>query len=246
MKVLFLNACGSLEGDINHALLVLGHLPPEIVVLAASLPRGGVYEALCALPNVATVFPVEMGGSEQPPPNRRPGAAGEAPDFAGALRRILGWARRERVDMICSIDRTVSAYLAAIAATILRRPFVLIAAYPFYGHGKRLNRWVLRRATCIVSHSEYLTGHLRAFVPDPSRIATIPDPLEVARYRPDPSACAAQRAEWNIPADATVILLAGRVNQYKGHDDLVRAAHLVTENHPLAYFFFAGARTHRR
>ncbi|TDD66141.1 D-inositol-3-phosphate glycosyltransferase [Jiangella aurantiaca] len=65
---------------------------------------------------------------------------------------------------------------------------------------------------------------------DPAQVATIPPGVDLDVFAPGPAAAA--RARLGLPADAVVLLFAGRIQPLKAPDVLVRAASLLVTRDP--------------
>jgi glycosyltransferase involved in cell wall biosynthesis len=112
----------------------------------------------------------------------------------------------------------------------------------------RLFRWLEERIDHIpdaVITSSYNAAHIlrTEFNRTQGDIYTITDCVDPATFRPDavtPEERVALRARYGIPADAPVILYLGILQDYQGIPHLIRAAKLVTEQRPDAYFLILG------
>ncbi len=242
-KVLVINACGTVEGDMAMMLLGLSHLDEEqFEVFVVSIPRGAVYERLQGMRCIKKIIPMELGGIELPPTTRN-GKLSKLAEVSGAIQRLTRLVWRERIDVIYTIDRTVAASLAQIVSRITGRPFVLSAHYPDYPAISRRNRAVVRQASLIHGPSEYLLQSYRPYVTHPERLVKTANGLEISHY--DPSLSGEKiRQELGIAAEAPLILLAGRLSPFKGQDDLIEAARYILNVQPVAQFVLAGHDSH--
>ncbi len=75
------------------------------------------------------------------------------------------------------------------------------------------------------------------------RLHVIPNGFDLERFRPDPTARAAIRAELGIPALAPVVGIVGRVDPQKDHRGFATAAATVAEALPDARFVLCGKGT---
>lgn len=238
VRVLTLNGFETVEGDVFTLLTALRFLPgAEFELHAISKPRGEVYKRLTQLPHLR-LTPMELGGIEAAAPGRS-GKPTQIADFTTAIARIVRYVQREKIDLLYSIDRGVAPQIAAVVARLTGRPFVLNAAYPFYPQNGRFARFVLRQADLIQVHSRYLYDHLRPYVPDPGRMVIIPNGLDIKHYdlatSPRPA-----RELFGIADEERVVVMTGRLNKYKGQDDLVKAVPIVLQQHPDTHFLIAG------
>lgn len=236
-RLLTLNASDKIEGDINTMLLALANFAPEDFTLTAvSVPRGKTYEKLCALPQVR-VIPMEMGGLDARPDgdNRRKRMV----EFAQSLPRLIALVRREKIDVLYTIDRTLVTKQAALVSRVTGVPFVLNSAYPFYPLGGRGNRWALKQARRIHVHSDYLRRHIAPHAASPDRITKVMNGIQIERYDPTYSGVAA-RQDLGLAPDTPLVVMAGRLNPYKGQDDLIDAAEIILRTRPDAHFVIAG------
>lgn len=160
-----------------------------------------------------------------------------APGFAcWALARYFGWLQaRHRFDVWHgTVGYPVGTALARFAggrvANLVRCAGDDIQTLPEIGYGMRLDprkdqqiRTWLPRADRLVAISQSVADEYRALGVDPSRIAHIPNGVELARFRTDIDRAAIRRAH-GLPADRFLFLSVGRSHPKKGFSDLVRAA----------------------
>ena len=238
IRLLAISGFGDVEGDVYTLLLALRYLPSEIFdMTVVSKPRGEAYRQLQGMPHLRLIA-LEMGGSEARATTHG-GRLAELGEFGAACARIAQIVRRERVDVIYSIDRGVAPQLAALVSRISGCPFVLNAAYPFYPQNGRAARFVLRQAGVVHAHSQYLYDYLLPYVRGAAHMRIVPNGIDVSKYDPSLPAAAARAALGVPPASPTVVMM-GRLNEYKGQDDLIRAAALVRSAWPEAHFLIAG------
>ncbi len=237
-KLLVVNGCGSIEGDIQTMLTALrgfDQAPFEVSVITK--PRGEVYKQLQQIPHIK-LHPMELGGKEAAPLNPMPKSQ-QIIDFARAIIQTIRFVRTQRIDAIYTIDRGIAPQLAAIVSRFTGCPLILNAAYPFYPQNGATERFVLRQAQRIHVHSQYLYNHLVPFVRSPDRLAIIPNALDVEQY--DLSLSGADvRATYGIGPTAPVVVMTGRINEFKGQDDLIHAAAQLLPTHPDLHVLIAG------
>jgi glycosyltransferase involved in cell wall biosynthesis len=241
LNILVINACGTREGDANMLLLALSNWrPDQYRIDAVSVPRGEVFEALSAIPNVEIVG-LEMGGVEAQRLGRQT-KAHMAFMFLSSILQIALLVKRRKIDVIYVIDRTVAPKIAALVSCITKCPFVLCSAFPGYPRASRWNRFVVHQAHGIHVHSEYLRGQIAAYTKKAAVLKMIPNALQVERYSPAQSPLTAREA-LKIAPETIVVLMPGRLSPFKGQSDLVEAAPFVLQKHPNVLFLIAGRDT---
>lgn len=103
--------------------------------------------------------------------------------------------------------------------------------------------WLIRRASRGVDIATTITDWTERRL-DPYLVGTdvmrLAPGVDTARYRPDPSAGAKWRRQWNIPRDAPVVGCVSRLVRRKGQDRLVRIWPQVLERHPQARLVIVG------
>lgn len=237
-NVLYINAATYVGGDVAMILLGLPALDPGRFRLhVVSPPRGHVYAAFQAMPN-AILTTMDLGGSEAAPPGRT-GKLARAADTAAAIARIVQLVRRNKIDLIYTVDRTISLPLSYAVARLTGCPLVLSAHIGHYLHTSPVHRHIVRNAHSITVTSENMRQEFLPFARSHDQLVKIMNAIRVDRYDPSISG-EAVRVELQIPPDAPVVLLAGRLNPFKGQDDLVRAAAVVLKQRPDTYFLIAG------
>jgi glycosyltransferase involved in cell wall biosynthesis len=160
---------------------------------------------------------------------RRGVYATAAPALAAALAAALAVARRGGHDLVHAHWVIPNGPPAALAAALLGRPLVVSL------HGSDVHlaerggpvgaaaRWAFRRAAAVTACSPDLAARARALGADPARTSVVPYGVDPARFRPDPAARAAVRAELGL-ADGTALLLGlGRMVYKKGFHHAVAA-----------------------
>ncbi|NTU79416.1 MAG: glycosyltransferase family 4 protein [Chloroflexales bacterium] len=237
-KLLVVNSYGSVEGDVQTLLTALrGFSQAQFDVSVITKPRGAVYKQLQQIPHIR-LREMEIGGSEAAPTGRAR-KADQLVDFFQAITRIVRFVYTQRIETIYTIDRGVAPQIAAIVSRLTGCPFVLNAAYPFYPQNGAIARFVLRQARRIHVHSQYLYKYLVPFVQSSDRLVTIPNAIELERY--DLSLTGADvRATYGIGPNDPVVVMTGRLNQFKGQDDLIRAAAQLLKHHPDTHVLIAG------
>ena len=64
--------------------------------------------------------------------------------------------------------------------------------------------------------------------------------VDSSRFSPD-NDCSYLYDEWNIPRNARIIGMIGRVNSWKGQGDFLKAANMIMKKHPDVYTVFVGS-----
>ena len=100
-------------------------------------------------------------------------------------------------------------------------------------------------ADCIVTSSAFARDQLAARKSwSAERILSVPDGVDVARFRPrapeDASDLATMRQQLGIPANRLVVGYLGLLAEYQGTGDLIRAARLVVDAEPGTHFLIMG------
>lgn len=237
LKILLVNGCGNFTGagDIIMYMKGITNLDPtEFHFWAVSQPHGSVYEQLCKLPNT-TVVPMELGGSELRSPEQL-GKFKRAREVALAIVKISALVRREKIDLVYSLDRSIGTYISYAVAWLTRRPLVLSAHTTFYLENRNLRRMLLKYTRLVTVPTQYMVNAFQKYA---HQVVKVPNALELENYDPGLSGEAVRR-ELGIPQDAPVILLAGRLSKYKGQAELIKAAPLILKEHPTTHFLLAG------
>lgn len=171
------------------------------------------------------------------------------------LKSIIGlirFFRRECFDVL-HVHTPVAALLGRIAARLAGIPIVIYTAHGFYFHNEmppfkhRFFVWL-----------EWLGGKLTDFLFSQSaedaelakrfgimaqdRVMTIGNGVNVARFDPTQQHLANIRDELEIPLDAIVVGIIGRLVQEKGYDEFFQAAELLAAHYPNTFFLVVGER----
>ena len=177
-----------------------------------------------------------------------------APD-PRAMRRLRGMLRREPADVVQSW--LYHADLVATAALRGLRPAPVLAwnlrctAAPA-GSGRslaarfapRLCAWSSKRPAVIVTNSSAGRISHEAIGYRPRAWRLIPNGFDLERYRPDPQAGAALRAELGLEPGHVLIGMLARWHPMKQHPMILDAAARLAESVPRARFVLAGTDVH--
>ncbi len=151
--------------------------------------------------------------------------------------RLARLIRREQVDLVHARSRAPawSAWLAA------RRTGAAFVTTWHGGYSENLpfkHRYnaIMARGERVIAISRFVAERLRAdYAVGLDRLRIIPRGADLAAF--DPAAIRGDRlhtlaSDWNLPFGARVIMLAGRITPWKGHELLLRALSRLPEGAP--------------
>ena len=136
--------------------------------------------------------------------------------------------RREQVDLVHARSR-IPAWLSLWAARRTRVPFVTTFHQRPEARNalKRYYNGVMTRGDRVIAISHYVADRLlNDYRMDPERLRVIPRGVDIAMF--DPEKVPAERMvrlvnKWRIPDDVPVVMLPGRLTNWKGHKLLLQA-----------------------
>ena len=101
--------------------------------------------------------------------------------------------------------------------------------------------WISKYASITITDSQAVKNHLMTsgFFKEED-IHVIYNGVDANRFKPENNSDYLRR-EWNIPENARVIGMMGRVNSWKGQGDFLKAANIVMERYSDVYTVFVGA-----
>ena len=106
---------------------------------------------------------------------------------------------------------------------------------------KVTSKLIAKYATLTVTVSKAVQNHLyQSGYFKPNSIKVIYNGVDANRFKPDNDS-SYLRKEWNIPEDAPVVGMIGRVNRWKGQGDFLKAANILLEKHKNLYVAFVGS-----
>jgi glycosyltransferase involved in cell wall biosynthesis len=210
--------------------------------LAHGLARRGHYVAVAALHTIAA------GWEEILDPNalpltiffpRTPGSALEAADqLISATRKLRRLLQAEKIDCIyCTAGPVppVVGWLAARTLTSVRVVWSLqLAPTRAWAHENRHSRLlrqfsvgVSRSVPLLISCSDDVQKSAQVVGYRCKRQVVIYNGVNPARFRPDPAARTAIRAEWGVSPDKRLVGLVARLDPVKGHPVFLEAARIM-------------------
>lgn len=158
------------------------------------------------------------------------------------VRAILHVARLSRSHDVMHAHGLRGAWIASFGARLSRTPLV-VTAHNVPCLAGLPARWgaasALDRAVAVIAVSGAVADALKPTLRRPDRVVVIPNGVKL----PPPTGASERQAArelLGIPADALVILAAGRLESEKGFDVLVEAASIVLAREPRAQVVIAG------
>jgi glycosyltransferase involved in cell wall biosynthesis len=104
----------------------------------------------------------------------------------------------------------------------------------------RLEKWLSKFADRVITNSEAALGEYRQNGYPYSKLAHVPNAIDVERFRPNPDARISIRNKFGISNDAPVVGIFARLHPMKDHTTFLRAAKILVETMPNARFICAG------
>ena len=163
-------------------------------------------------------------------------------DFVKYTKQIVTFSKENRIDLVHT--NTAATLEGSYVSRRLHIPQlwsiheIIVRPQIMYRITSRLISWF---SDATITDSAAVKSHLErsgCFKPDAVRV--IYNGVDDTRFSPD-SDCAYLYREWNIPENAKVIGMMGRVNSWKGQSDFLKASNIVMAQHPDVYTVFVGA-----
>lgn len=141
------------------------------------------------------------------------------------LRRVI---REQRVNIVHARSRG-PAWSARAAAMKEKVPFITTfhAWYTAENAWKKRYNAIMAKGETVIAISDFIAQHLREdYDVDERRIVTIPRGIDPQIFAPEAVTTArmVQLAQaWNVPAEAAVLLVPGRISENKGQSVVIEA-----------------------
>lgn len=141
-----------------------------------------------------------------------------------------------------------TSILGAVVPALMRRPHVALVAsrHILNSHNKKdpLHALLYRRVDYVLVLSKTMKQNLAATFPIASKkLRTVNLAIDLERFNPNLVDRNAQRREWNIPENAFLVGVVGRLDPMKGQDLLVKAIAQVRKTYPDVYGVMVGDET---
>lgn len=157
-------------------------------------------------------------------------------------RIIADIAKREKIDLIHT--NTAAVIEGARVSKKLRIPQlwsiheIIVSPKIMF---KFTSRLIGKRASITITDSQAVKDHLMTsgYFKDED-IRVIYNGVDSNRFNPSNDS-SYLRKEWNIPEDAKIVGMMGRVNSWKGQQDFLKAANIVMEKNKDVYTVFIGS-----
>jgi glycosyltransferase involved in cell wall biosynthesis len=157
-------------------------------------------------------------------------------NFVRLARNVERWG----IDVLHGSQKPYDALFAVSLAKVLRKKSVVhlhVKYEPWLG---RRVRWAMKNADTIVGVSRFVADSVRGrlSVRD-ERLRYVNNSLDVSAWPPEGDGDRVRR-ELDIPLDAPLLGIVGRLNEWKGQADLLEALPLVRREHPGVRALFVG------
>lgn len=153
---------------------------------------------------------------------------------AWRLRDVI---ERENIALVHARSRA-PAWSGLLAARLSGRRFVT-TFHGLYRGKSPLKRWyngVMARGDVVIANSDYTAGHVRLLYPhSKSRLVTIPRGVDLDLFDPAHGAgerASALRAVWSLLPDERLVLVPGRITQWKGQHLAIEALAALRQRRP--------------
>ncbi len=172
-------------------------------------------------------------------------------DLPGFLRSMLRTARAFKPDLVYgymfAADLVALLVGRVCGARVVWGLRSSALDFKHYDRFARLMQWASRRSAhrvdLVISNSAAGLRDYRAGRARPRHAVVIPNGIDCERFRPDPAARAALRAQWGVAPGDIAIGLVARIDPMKGQDSFVRAAQEFLAREPRGLFIVAGGAT---
>lgn len=159
-----------------------------------------------------------------------------------ATRRVARWLREIDADLLhCHLP--LAGVIGRLAGKVAGVPVVytehnLQARYHPLTYRANRATWGLQQAVIAVSSD--VAGSIEARIGNGVPVRTIPNGVDVDRFRPDPQRGVALRSRMGIPADVPLVGTVAVFRTQKKLDDWLHAARVLVETHSDAHFLVVG------
>jgi len=238
---LFVHGPRNMGGDsvaVLRAVQRVDHQVIEPIVVAS--PDNEAWDAFKATADATNtrIFGIDMGVQDTESGTIPRPSGEQALVTASAVSKLVQLIRRERVNVIYTLDRSRAVILAALVAKLARTGLVFHAHWAYYP-SSRVRRAVVNSADIVVAGSEFIRRVYRQLgIPD-SKMTTIYNGIDLKKFG-GPADPVAARQDLGISVEDRMILLSARLSRFKGQLELVQAMPDVLAEFPNARFVFAG------
>lgn len=238
---LFVHGPRNMGGDsvaVLRAVQRMDHSVIDPIVVAS--PDCEAWDAFKATADATgtRIFGIDMGVQDTESGTVPRPAVDQALVTARALAKLIGLIRRQRVNVIYTLDRSRAVILATTAAKLTQRGLVFHAHWAYYP-SSRVRKATVRAADIVIAGSEFIRReYVKLGIPD-SQMRTVYNGVDLTKFggAGDP---ASARAQLGISPEERMVLVSARLSRFKGQLELVEAMPAVLEKYPNTRFVCAG------
>ena len=242
LRVLFVNPGRDLGGAERSLLLLLEALRPKGVDATVALFGDGPFGARLASLGIPTVL-FDVGDAVRRASRyRAPGVVGTALLSFQTLLAVVQLARlARRLDVDVVHTNGLKAHLlGGLAGRLIRRPVVwhLRDFFPGALSGRVLRRSARLLPSLVFAVSDAVAADVRGLGRPTPPVVRLYDSIDIARFEPCPTDHI--RQELSLSADAPLVGMVAHLTPWKGHEDFLRIARIISDAIPQARFLVAG------
>ncbi len=167
--------------------------------------------------------------------------------FCRSLWKLRKCVQEEGIDIVHANTASAQIYCALLAMSC---QVLLVWQCRDLRYGRRICRWMVNQADCVVAISETVHRFLLQMTDCPHKIVTVMNGIDVERLGKNNQAARRDfRAESGIPAEAFVVGMIGQYTPWKNHEIFLQTASRIREQIPNSYFVIMGTvhdRQHAR
>jgi glycosyltransferase involved in cell wall biosynthesis len=247
IRLLFLNTRDQCGADVAvHLSLMANFASDEVEVFVISNSEAADAQdmrvRLAGMPHVSAAFlPLGRPAETLAGKSRLGKALAYGPSLA-SLAKVAAYVRRHRIQVIHATDRPRDAsYVSLLGFMTSAVTVVHMHAPP--SELSRPTLWGMRNATAIFGVSDYIRVSLIQMGLKSDKIYTIHNAVDAEHFDPDKQLAAPPsiRGQFGIPASATLLGIAARMNPWKGQLELIGAVSRLRATFPDLHVMILGA-----
>jgi glycosyltransferase involved in cell wall biosynthesis len=160
---------------------------------------------------------------------------------------VISFAKKSRIDIIHSSDRPRDVLLATILAKLVGRPNIIHLHTNAGAYNNRVLKWGFKHATAFFVVSKFIYDEACELGLRPESLYQVPNATNGNHF--NPAIYTAQKSElrndllskYGLPADAFVVGIVARVNQWKGQRELIDALATLLPKYPNLFLCIIGS-----
>jgi glycosyltransferase involved in cell wall biosynthesis len=146
-----------------------------------------------------------------------------------SMTALVRYAQRHKIALVHGTEKPRDALYGLFLARMVRAKAITHLHVSYADWMKPFTRWAIRHDDGVIAVSDFVARTAVVGGVKSDRVHRVYNALDLTLWNPDTTDASSVRSEFGVPEDVPLLLIAARVNPWKGFDLVIRALALAAE-----------------